>query len=141
VLEFRLQLGVINDYGGSETVPIFERFFAGGADTIRGYKERRVGPKDALTNDPVGGESVMVFNTEYTVPIADFLKGAAFFDVGNVWERMGDFLSEGFKSGAGAGVRVKTPFGPVRLDYGWPINPDRNERQSGRVHFSASRAF
>lgn len=141
VLEFRLQLGWVNDYGGSETVPIFERFFAGGADSIRGYKERRVGPKDPVTNDPIGGESMALFNAEYTVPMVDFLKGAAFFDIGNVWGRVGDFAQGSFKSGVGAGVRIKTPFGPVRLDYGWPINPDSNEKQSGRLHFSASRSF
>lgn len=141
VLEFRLMGGLANDYGGSETVPIFERFFTGGADSIRGYKERRVGPKDPSTQDPVGGESIAVLNVEYTVPIVEFLKGAFFFDAGNVWERVGDFGSGGLKSGVGGGVRVKTPFGPVRLDYGWPINPDRNEKQSGRLHFSASRDF
>ncbi|MCM8811471.1 MAG: outer membrane protein assembly factor BamA [Candidatus Omnitrophica bacterium] len=141
VLELRANLGIVNEYGDSDAVPIFERFFAGGADSIRGYQERRVGPKDVVTNDPVGGEALAVFNAEYTVPFADFLKGAIFYDVGNVWADMEDFGSEGFKSGAGAGVRVKTPFGPVKLDYGFPINPDKGERKTGRVHFSASRSF
>lgn len=141
VLEFRLRMGLTSAYDDSESVPIFERFFAGGADSIRGYKERRVGPKDSSTNDPVGGESMLVFNTEYTVPVTDFLKAAAFYDVGNVWKDVNDWARQGFKSGVGAGVRVKTPFGPVKLDYGWPINPDKGERDTGRIHFSASRAF
>ena len=141
VLEFHATLGVADEMSGSEAVPIFERFFAGGADSIRGYKERRVGPKDPSTNDPIGGEGLTVFNVEYTVPVADFLKAAAFFDTGNVWDNLGDFAQKGFKSGVGAGVRIKTPFGPVKLDYGWPLNPDRNERKTGRIHFSASRSF
>jgi len=141
VLEFHLQVGLANDLADTNAVPIFERFFAGGADSIRGYKERRVGPKDALTRDPVGGEGVAVFNAEYTVPVVDFLKAAAFFDTGNVYSRIGEFGQEGLKSGAGAGVRIKTPFGPVKLDYGWPINPDDGERKTGRLHFSASRSF
>ena len=141
VLEFHLSLGLADNFGGSKAVPIFERFFAGGADSVRGYRERRVGPKDPITNDPVGGEASALFSAEYTVPVAEFLKGAVFFDVGNVWDRVGGFLREGFKSGTGIGARIKTPFGPVKLDYGWPINPDRGERRSGQVHFSASRAF
>ncbi|MBI3332633.1 MAG: outer membrane protein assembly factor BamA [Candidatus Omnitrophica bacterium] len=141
VLEFQLSVGLANEFGSSKTVPIFERFFAGGAESIRGYRERRVGPRDPVTNDPIGGESMAVFTTEYTIPIAEFLKGALFVDVGNVWNRIGEFAREGFKSGAGAGARIKTPFGPVKLDYGWPINPDPGERRTGRVHFSASRAF
>ncbi|MBI1953274.1 MAG: outer membrane protein assembly factor BamA [Candidatus Omnitrophica bacterium] len=141
VLEFRLTLGLANELGDSTAVPVFERFFAGGADSIRGYRERRVGPRDPVNNDPIGGEAMAIFNVEYTVPLLDFLKGAAFVDVGNVWNRVGEFAQEGFKSGVGAGVRIKTPFGPVKLDYGFPINPDSGEKKSGRVHFSASRGF
>ena len=82
-----------------------------------------------------------VFNAEYTVPVVEFLKAATFFDSGNVWENIDNFLHGGFRSGIGAGVRVKTPFGPVKLDYGWPLNPERGEKQTGRIHFSASREF
>lgn len=141
VLEFHATLGVTDELDDSASVPIFERFFAGGADTIRGYKERRVGPKDPSSRDPIGGEALAVFNVEYTVPVVEFLKAATFFDIGNVWSSIEDFGTGGYKSGVGAGVRVKTPFGPVKLDYGWPINPDRDEKQSGRIHFSASRTF
>ncbi len=141
VLEFHGTFGLSNELSDTQAVPIFERFFAGGADSIRGFKERRVGPRDPVTGDPIGGEALAVFNAEYTVPVVEFLKAATFVDVGNVWNRVGEFLQEGFKTGVGAGVRIKTPFGPVKLDYGWPLNPDRGERKSGRIHFSASRSF
>jgi len=141
VLELRATVGLSEPFDDSNAVPIFERFFAGGADSIRGYKERRVGPRDSSTRDPIGGESMAVFNAEYTVPVVDFLKSAAFVDVGNVWDDLENFATGGFKSGVGAGVRVKTPFGPVKLDYGWPLNPDAGEKDTGRLHFSASRSF
>ncbi|MBI4314244.1 MAG: outer membrane protein assembly factor BamA [Candidatus Omnitrophica bacterium] len=141
VLELNANFGLVDSFGDSQAVPIFERFFAGGADTLRGYKERRVGPKDSSSNDPVGGESMVLGSAEYSIPIASFLRGAVFYDVGNVYERFQEIASQGFKSGAGVGARIKTPFGPMKLDVGYPINPDAGEKQAIRVHFSASREF
>ena len=141
VLEILLNFGITDSYDDTNAVPIFERFFAGGADTIRGYQERRVGPKDSLSNDPVGGESMVLGTVEYSIPIASFLRGAVFYDVGNVSEHAQRIAQEGFKSGAGVGARVKTPFGPMKLDVGYPINPDPGEKKSVRVHSSASRDF
>lgn len=142
VVEFRMRGGLVDAYADSEKVPIFERFFAGGARSIRGYDERRVGPLDANTDDPIGGEGMMVGNVEYTIPVIDFLKLAAFFDVGNVWATVEDFGSGGFKSGTGLGLRVKTPIGPINLDYGYPISKEPGEEeQSGKFYFSVSRGF
>lgn len=142
VLELRMRTGVVNEYGDSSTVPIFERFFAGGSRTIRGYEERKVGPLDASTGDPVGGESMVVGNIEYTVPVIEFIKIAAFFDVGNVWADLEDFGQGDYKSGAGMGLRIKTPIGPVNLDYGYPLNDEPGEDgRSGKFYFSVSRGF
>ena len=141
VLEFHATFGLADELADSTSVPIFERFFAGGSDTIRGYKERRVGPKDPSNRDPIGGDAMAIFNVEYTMPVVEFLKTAVFFDSGNVWRSISDFGEDGLRNGVGAGVRIKTPFGPVKLDYGWPLNPESGERKSGRLHFSASRAF
>ena len=141
VLEFRLRGGVVNEYGDSDRVPIFERFFAGGARTIRGYDERKVGPIDPVTEDPIGGEAMLVGNIEYTVPLIEFLKMAAFYDVGNVWSKVDDIEAE-FKSGFGFGLRVKTPIGPINLDYGFPLNDEPGEEErSGKFYFSVSRGF
>ncbi len=143
VLELRGHAGLVNAYGDNSRVPIFERFFAGGARTIRGYNERKVGPLDSATNDPIGGESLLVGNIEYTVPIVDIVKVATFIDVGNVWPRVEDFASGGdYKAGAGFGLRVKTPIGPVNLDYGYPLNKEPGEQtRSGKFYFSVSRGF
>ncbi len=142
VLEFRLNTGVVKSYGGSDYVPIFERFFTGGSRTVRGYGERKVGPLDPVTNDPIGGESMMVGNIELMIPLVDFLKLAAFYDVGNVWKKVGDIGNGGFKSGVGIGLRFKTPIGPINLDYGYPLDDeDGEESRSGKFYFSVSRGF
>lgn len=142
VLEFRGRAGFVNAYGDSEKVPIFERFFVGGARSIRGYDERAVGPLDSNTQDPIGGESLLVGNIEYTIPLIDFVKLAAFFDVGNVWAKTEDFASGDLKSGTGVGLRVKTPIGPINLDYGYPLNDQPGQQgRSGKFYFSVSRGF
>ncbi|MDD4980973.1 MAG: outer membrane protein assembly factor BamA [Candidatus Omnitrophica bacterium] len=143
VLEFRGRLGMAKSYGDSTSVPIYERFFAGGAYTIRGYDERRVGPLDSVSKDPLGGESMLVGNIEYTFPVASFIKLAAFYDVGNVWSQMSRIADGGFKSGFGLGVRIKTPIGPVMVDYGIPLNkePGEDKKKNGQFHFNMSQGF
>ena len=142
VLQFQLRAGMAQPFGDSEEVPIYERFYAGGADTIRGYEERSVGPIDPATGDPLGGEALLIANIEYTVPLVEFIKGALFIDSGNVWEKASDFGTGNFKTGVGFGVRIKTPVGPLKLDYGIPVNlqPGKTKRE-GRFHFSMSHGF
>lgn len=143
VIEIRGRAGLADPYGDSDTMPIYERFFAGGANTIRGYHERKIGPIDLVSEDPLGGESLLIGNLEYTYPLIEFLKVALFYDTGNVWAKMSDIGSGGFKSGAGFGVRIKTPLGPVVLDYGIPLNkePGEETKGNGRLHFSMSHGF
>lgn len=159
-LEIRGRIGLADKYGDSDPIPVYERFFAGGAYSIRGYEERSVGPVDNSGN-PVGGSSMLVGNIEYLYPIFSFLKIAAFCDVGNVWEKIGDIGSSknfsysdstgnveiansgGFKTGVGLGFRIKTPVGPVMLDYGIPMNKasGKTSKGNGRFHFSVSNSF
>ena len=153
VLELRGRTGLAKPYGSSDRVPIYERYFAGGANTIRGYHERKIGPIDQVSKDPLGGESMLIGNVEYLYPVFSFIKLAAFYDVGNVWQKLGDIASSknangvansgGFKSGVGLGVRIKTPIGPIMLDYGIPLNtePGEDTRGSGKFHFSMSHGF
>ncbi|OIO37107.1 MAG: outer membrane protein assembly factor BamA [Candidatus Omnitrophica bacterium CG1_02_49_10] len=141
VLELKLKAGIVEEYGDSSSVPIYERFFAGGANTIRGYRERRVGPTDPASGDPVGGGALLIGGAEYTVPLLQSFKGAVFYDFGEVWSTTGDFLKGDIKNSAGLGVRIKTPIGPVKLDYGVPINPDNGKSRSGRFHFNMTRGF
>jgi len=140
VLELSLRAGTVDTFSDSPRVPIYERFFAGGANTIRGYKERRVGPKD-VSGEPIGGRSMVIANMEYTFPLFEYIKGAAFYDVGNVWDKVSDIGSGDYKSGTGMGVRIKTPLGPIKLDYGFPLDKLPGEKKQGRFYFSMSRGF
>ena len=141
VFELRGRVGLVEAFGGTPDVPIYERFYAGGADTIRGYKERRVGPEGRY-GDPVGGRIRAVFNAEYTYTLTESLKWAFFYDIGNVWADYAafDWSSLKLKSSIGTGARVKTPLGPIRLDYGYALNPSPGDAR-GRFHFSMSQEF
>ncbi len=144
VLELKAMGGWAKEYDDSTHVPIYERFFAGGANTVRGYKERSIGPRDEATGDPIGGEAMLVANAELTYPVFNNFKIAAFYDIGNVWHNSSDtkIKAGDFKSGAGAGVRVKTPIGPVKVDLGYPLDKaHEGDKQKIRFHFSMTRGF
>jgi outer membrane protein insertion porin family len=152
-LELRGRVGLGEPFEDSDSIPIYDRFFAGGAYTIRGYDERAIGPVDPGSKDPLGGASMLIGNIEYVYPIFSFLKVAAFYDVGNVWQKLGDFMDSkdttdplntgGLKSSYGLGLRIKTPIGPIMLDYGIPLDkaPGEDDRSSGKFHFSVSHGF
>ena len=144
VLEAKARLGLADSYGSTDDVPVYERFYAGGANTIRGYKERYVGPRDSGSGEPIGGDAILIGNVEFTFPIYEkIIKGAVFYDIGNVMPRLKDFASEysQFKSGTGFGVRVKTPLGPVKVDYGYPLSKNFEDKREGQFYFSMSRGF
>jgi len=143
VIELRLRGGIASEFSDTNKIPIYERFFAGGASTVRGYRERKVGPIDRVTEDPLGGDKMLIGNIEYTYPLADFLKAATFFDIGKVWgSDSANIIENGFMSSIGLGLRVNTPIGPVSVDYGWPLDTEVGEEdQEGRFHFNVSRAF
>jgi len=143
VLEVRGRVGLGEPYGDTQRIPIYERFFAGGGTTIRGYDERAIGPIDPVSKDPLGGNSMLIGNIEYTYPLFDFLKLALFADSGNVWSKIGDIGSNGLKSSLGFGFRIKTPVGPIMLDYGIPLSkaPGEENKGSGKFHFNMSQGF
>ena len=139
VLEGKGRMGSIDKYDDTNRVPIFERFYAGGGSTIRGYKEREVGPKGSDL-DPLGGSSLLVFNAELTFPVFNPIRGAVFADAGNVWTGANDWDLGELKKGVGFGLRIKTPFGPVKIDYGFALNNEDYEDDS-RLHFSMGGFF
>jgi len=141
VVQFLSSMNFADSYGSTDKVPIYERFYAGGGDTIRGYKERNISPRDPNTNDPIGGNVRFLGTAEATVPLfEDLIKGAVFTDTGNVWNEYDD-IDFKLKYGVGAGVRVKTPLGPVKLDYAWPLTDNYGDAKKGRFYFSMSHGF
>jgi len=142
VLELKARAGIADAYSDTPLVPIYERYFLGGANTIRGYRERRLGPRDPGNGDPVGGNAYWVANIEETFPIyPDLIKGAVFFDVGSLYEEIEDFGDGDTFSGVGVGVRIKTPIGPLKLDMGYPLDDVSGEKKKMRYYFSISQGF
>ncbi len=143
-LAFGARAGIIHSLttsgpGEATAIPIDERFFNGGADTVRSFGERELGPHDNHGH-PVGGEFFTVFNIEYTFPILGELQGAIFTDAGNLLPTSEDVGLNDMRYAVGAGLRYKLPVGPIRLDYG--VNPDpRPFEDFGAFHFSFGFAF
>jgi outer membrane protein insertion porin family len=104
-----------------------ERFFAGGSNTFRGEEFDMLGPVELATDGPpkpLGGEAVFLVNTELLFPLVRSwreLRIAAFFDLGNVYGRLKDFQPFDLQGAAGAGIRYRTPLGPVRLEVAWKL--------------------
>jgi outer membrane protein insertion porin family len=127
--------GYVSQYGRSDRVPIFERFFVGGSSSVRGYDERDVGPKsDDIYRDPVGGNVRLVLNLELSYEITDILKAYVFQDSGTAWRDLHHMDASDLRFSVGAGLGITTPMGPLRVDYGIPLNAD-DDQGSGRFHF------
>ncbi len=137
VLSININTGWIESYGSSSDVPLYEKYYVGGADTIRGYKYRtEVGPYN-------GGKVMAVANVEYKFPIVQenkrtILQGAFFYDIGGTWKDINhinfcfgtdndETNSYYLKSGVGFGIRFATPVFPLRLDWGYGLNHKRGE--------------
>lgn len=118
-LAFRLGAG----YAFGE-LPYFEEFRVGGAETLRGYD-----------NFKFHGDKKLLANAEYRIKLADNLQGVVFVDAGNAWEKGKDVDLNEIKYGAGIGLRIDTPIGMLRLDYGW------GEDGKGKTHFSIGQPF
>ena len=143
-IAFGARAGIIHSLttsGSAEAtaIPIDERFFNGGATTVRSFGERDLGPHDNHGH-PVGGEFFTVFNVEYTFPIFGELQGAIFTDAGNLLPTSEEVGLNNMRYAIGAGLRYKLPVGPIRLDYGINPNPHPDEN-FGAFHFSFGFAF
>ncbi|HET7342654.1 MAG TPA: outer membrane protein assembly factor BamA [Methylomirabilota bacterium] len=131
---------------GRSELPVFERFYLGGPNTVRSFKLRKISPFDAA-GQRTGGTSYDLANVEYIIPLPYNFRVAAFFDVGNVYGFHTDFDLTNQRYAIGGGLRWQSPFGPIRVDYG--INPDRRlengpgsrKEDFGAIQFSVGSPF
>ena len=152
VFSTKLTLGYIGEVG--QPVPIDEKFYLGGIYSLRGYKTRTVAPtknqlvKDGFGNQIIeqiylGGGKEAFGNAELTFPLLSDvgLKGVLFFDYGNSFDDTSTVFDTMLTS-YGFGVRWASPIGPLRLEYGIPINPRKDiDSASGRFEFSIGTMF
>ena len=123
-----------------DDVPLYDRYFLGGANTLRGFKYGDVGPKD-IHGQPVGGNTTINATAEYSVPVVERVRAAVFFDIGEVEKDSYSFSVGDLKSDAGLGIRLNLPVGPLRLDYGYPLQTDRQSGKTGKIQFSSGFQF
>jgi outer membrane protein insertion porin family len=169
VVALRLRTGYADAFGpsASKGVPIENRFFTGGSNSVRGYKENSLGPKgsvvessSALASSGVtGGRVLLLTNVEMRLPLPLLsrfnVSGAFFVDGGNVWGSLRavkarDFRlqvskdavsDEDYRYSVGMGLRYNTPVGPIRLDYGIPVKREAGMDKLGRFHVSLGQIF
>jgi len=157
ILLFNAEVATVDKWGSGERVPIFDRLFLGGSNNLRGFNFRDVGPKDS-THEPLGGQSLARATVEYTFPIIEKARGALFYDTGFVNSDPYDFSLQdqqiprrpgskkapleyyNLASDVGVGIRLDLPIGPLRLDYGWPVQRAGNTSH-GRFNFNVGYQF
>lgn len=132
------RLGLASAFG--EVLIPSRRFFAGGGTSIRGFTLDAVGPIDIWTELPEGGEAMVVTNQEIRFPIYKIFRGVVFLDAGNVYSRLSDFNPGRLRTGAGFGLRIDSPLGLVRIDYGFNLKPRPDEARS-TLFISIGQAF
>jgi outer membrane protein insertion porin family len=149
-------VGVVSAWGSgtkgtaNNEPPIFDELYLGGANDMRGFAYRQVGPKDQYGN-PVGGSTAVYGTAELTFPIIPRLRGAIFTDWGWVNANSWDFSpaqvyvdatsSGGLNGDVGIGARIELPIGPIRVDWGYPVMTDSWNRTSGQFQFNVGYTF
>jgi len=124
----------------TEDLPANKRFYAGGGSSIRGYQFQSVGPL-GVNNTPLGGRSLFEISTEIRIKLSDTLGAAIFIDGGNVDDSELPDFSTDLQWAIGFGGRYFTTFGPIRVDFGFPLNPRDGIDDSMQLYISIGQAF
>ncbi|RMD86797.1 MAG: outer membrane protein assembly factor BamA, partial [Candidatus Dadabacteria bacterium] len=130
VFSWRTKFGWGETLNG-ERFPLFRRFFPGGINSVRGFKTRTMGPKDENGNE-FGGSKQLVNNLELIFPLIPSagLKGVVFYDFGNAFDDSEPISVDGLRHAAGYGIRWTSPLGPIRIEFGFPLDRKEGERRS-----------
>jgi outer membrane protein assembly factor BamA len=133
-------VGWMDLLSGTKEIPLGERFYTGGPNSLRGFRYQHVGPLDQR-GKPVGGLFKSVLNVvEIRQDIYKMIGLVLFADVGNVWSHIRTFHPRDYRSSAGTGLRINTPIGILRGDLGINLDPRDGEPRT-RFHFSVGQAF
>ena len=126
-------------------LPLIDRYFPGGINTVRGYEIRSLGPREntfnpqgqVINNQPIGGTNQLIVQTELIFPLFQEvgLRGVAFFDLGNAWLQEDGIDVGNLRYSTGVGIRWLSPFGPLRIEFGIPLNKKDNE-ETQPIQFS-----
>jgi outer membrane protein insertion porin family len=133
------EVATVSQWGSGDNVPIFERLYLGGSNNLRGFPFREVGPQDE-NGEPVGGKSMWRTTIEWTFPIIEKARGAVFYDTGFVNSSEWSFGFNHIASDIGIGLRLDLPIGPLRLDYGYPLQRD-GYHGGGHFNFNVGYQF
>ena len=163
-LALAAELGYSQELGDTTAPPPFRNFFAGGPDTVRGYRESRLGPKDSFGN-PYGGNLKVTARAELIIPTpekwATSARATVFFDIGNVFSTRGfyeftgidgvtpvdyKFKYDNLRQSTGVAVQWLAPLGVFRFSYALPLNPFRGDGvqfadEEERFQFTIGQAF
>jgi len=140
VLALRLKLGAIAGPGKVESVPLTRRFYAGGFDSIRGYRYHHLGPLSP-SGGLLGGEGLGEASVEFRFPLGKKLRGTLFADAGNAYPEALRFTGAPTMVGTGFGIRFRTPVGPAGVDIAWKLRKDPLDESPALLHFYVGYAF
>lgn len=140
VLASAARIGNVTPLGGQELIPS-ERFFSGGARSVRSVEEDGLGPRFFFDNSPEGGQMMVVLNQEVRVPLYKWMRGVAFVDAGNVFAEARDARLRDLVGSLGVGLRFATPFALLRVDYAKTAWGGGDEPSSGRWVIGIGHAF
>ncbi len=146
VFQVIARAGSMMSYGGQDGIPYVERFFLGGAYNMRGYYYRKVGPFQSDPNasgygEPLGGSTFVYFSPEYTIKLIEQVRLAFFYDFGYVNSGEWSFDPNDYSHDIGVGLRILVMGAPLRLDLGYPLNPNKFQSNSIQFNFSFGTAF
>ncbi len=145
-LATRLKTAMILEPDEKGVIPLNDLFYAGGANSVRGYREQLLGPAAALDSaghitQASGGKLLFLANAEVRIPVYWIFVAEVFVDGGYVWREVKDFRPGDIKFSAGAGLVALTPLGPVRLDYGYKLMKSNQDAESTALHIGIYFAF
>ena len=141
----RIAWGLGDSGLSGKELPLIDRYFPGGINTVRGYEIRSLGPREntfnpqgqIINNQPIGGTNQLVVQSEFIFPLYQEvgLRGVAFFDLGNAWLQEDGIDVGNLRYSTGVGIRWLSPFGPLRIEFGIPLNKKENE-ETQPIQFS-----